>query len=189
MKIKLFLLGCGLTMGVATSGISATTNGTIGATLTLTAGCLVNGQPASEGGSFGTLDFGSHVATFGALQAAVSGAVGAGIFVRCTAGESYNLQITGSLNTAPATVFGTVPTTGARYLIRSTDATRGVAYGLYPSSASTTPIINNTIVTAAGAADPTNGDNYTIFGKIAGNNSTLVPIGTYVDTINVAINY
>lgn len=189
MKIKLFLLGCGLGLGVATSGITATTNGTIGATLTLTAGCLVNGQPAAENASFGTLDFGSHVATFGALQTAVSGSQGAGIFVRCTAGEDYNLQITGSLNTAPANVYATAPTSGPRYLINSNDATSAVVYGLYPSAASTTPIINNNIVNAEGTADPTYGDNYTIYGKIAGNNSTLVPIGVYTDTINVAINY
>ncbi|MBK0002406.1 spore coat protein U domain-containing protein [Erwinia sp. S38] len=188
MKIKLFLLGCGLTMGVATSGIAATT-GTIAATLTLTAGCLVNGQPALTNANFGTLNFGSQVATFGALQAAVTGSQGAGIFVRCTAGEDYNLQITGSTNTAPTTVFGTAPATGARYLIRASDPTRGVAYGLYPSAASTTPIVNNTTVTPLGTADQTYGDNYTIFGKIAGGNSTLVPVGVYVDTINVAVNY
>ncbi len=189
MKIKLFLLGCGLGMGMATSGIAATT-GTIAATLTLTAGCLVNGQPAITNANFGTLNFGSQVATFDTLQAAVSGSQGAGIFVRCTAGENYNLQITGSSNDKPTTVYGTAPETGARYLIRATDPTRGVAYALYPSAASTSPIVNNTTVTPLGTADATYGDNYTIYGKIiGGGNSTLVPIGTYVDTINVAVNY
>lgn len=188
MKMKLFLLGCGLGLGVASSGFAATTTGTINATLVLTTGCLVNGQTATTGVNFGTLDFGSSAATFDTLNATLVGALGNGIFVRCTTGQTYNVQLTSS-NAAPATVFGEV-TAQPRYLVLGSNATQGIAYTLYNSTSYTTPIANNTNLTSTGTTDQTNGDNYPIYGRITGGGfNAAIPAGTYTDTINVAVNY
>ena len=60
MKLKLFLMTAGLYTGLTSvTALAATTTGAINATLTLTTGCLVNGQSATTGVNFGTLNFGS----------------------------------------------------------------------------------------------------------------------------------
>ncbi|WP_168409033.1 spore coat protein U domain-containing protein [Erwinia amylovora] len=188
MKIKLFLLGCGLGLGVMSSGYADTATGTINATLNLTNSCLVNGQVGTTGINFGSLNFGTSPSTFTTLSASVSGSAGSGIYVNCSAGDTYNVQITGS-NTAPATVYGTV-TASPRYLISTTSSTTAIAYTLYPSSSSSTPIANNTNLTANGTSDPVLGSNYQIFGQITGGgNNAAIPERTYTDVINVAVNY
>lgn len=188
MKMKLFLLGCGLGLGVASSGFAATTSGTINATLVLTTGCLVNGQSATTGVDFGTLDFGSSAATFDTLNATLVGSLGNGIFVRCTTGQTYNVQLTSS-NAAPGTVYGAV-TAQPRYLVLGSDATQGIAYTLYSTTSYTTPIANNTNLENTGTTDPVNGDNYPIYGRITGGGfNAAIPAGTYTDTISVAVNY
>lgn len=190
MKMKLFLVCCGLGVCATGSALAATTTGTINATLTLTTGCLVNGQAATTGVNFGTLDFGTSAATFTTLTAALSGTgtVGNGITVKCTTGQTYNVQLTSS-NAAPATVYGT-PSAQPRYLILGSDATRGITYSLYGSTAYTTPIGNNTNLVNTGTPDPNNGDIYPIYGRVTGgNNNTAIPAGTYTDTISVAVNY
>lgn len=168
--------------------LAATTTGTINATLTLTTGCLVNGQSATTGVNFGTLDFGSSAATFDTLNATLVGTAGNGIFVRCTTGQTYNVQITSS-NAAPTTVYGDV-TGQPRYLVLGADATQGIAYTLYNDAAFTTAIANNTNLTPSGTANPTLGDNYPIYGRVTGGGfNAAIPAGTYTDTINVAVNY
>ncbi|CAO95504.1 spore coat protein U domain-containing protein [Erwinia tasmaniensis] len=188
MKMKLFLLGCGLGLGVVSSGYAATATGTINATLNLTNNCLVNGQPGTTGINFGSLNFGTSPSTFTTLNASVAGSAGSGIYINCSAGDTYTVAITGS-NTAPATVFGTV-TSAPRYLISTTQATTAIAYTLYPTAASSTPIANNTNLTANGTPDPVLGSNYQIFGRITGGgDNAAIPEGTYTDVINVAITY
>src|SRR5476649_234062 len=131
------------------------TTGSINATLTLTNGCLINGNPSTSNANFGTLDFGTHPATFDTLNATLTGATGDGIRVRCTDGATFSVQVTGS-NPAPTNVYG-AETTGARYLVLSSDATQGIAYTLYNDAALTVPINNNTNLTASGIRDPVNG--------------------------------
>ncbi|MEM6161518.1 spore coat protein U domain-containing protein [Erwinia sp. P6884] len=188
MKMKLFLLGCGWGLGVASCGFAATTTGTINAQLVLTTGCLVNGQSATTGVDFGTLDFGSSAATFDTLNATLVGSLGNGIFVRCTTGQTYNVQLTSS-NAAPANVFGAV-TAQPRYLVLGSDATQGIAYTLYGTTSYTTPIADNTDLANTGTTDPVNGENYPIYGRITGGGfDATIPAGTYTDTISVAVNY
>ena len=66
MKRTLFLSARVHSLTAATVGqaLAVTSSGTIGATLTLTNGCLINGSPTQNGINFGTLDFGTHPATF-----------------------------------------------------------------------------------------------------------------------------
>ncbi|WP_275554243.1 spore coat protein U domain-containing protein [Mixta sp. Marseille-Q2659] len=189
MKLKLLLVVAGCTLPlITTSTLAATTTGTINATLTLTTGCLVNGQPGTSGVNFGTLDFGSSAATFDTLNATLVGAAGTGIYVRCTTGQTYNVQVTSS-NAAPATVYGEV-TGQPRYLLLGADNTQGISYTLYSDAGFSNAIANNTSIPATGTANPTLGDNYQIFGRITGGGfNATIPAGTYTDTISVAVNY
>lgn len=76
MKRKLLLICAGtlLTATTAQQALAVTSSGTIGATLTLTNGCLINGSPTQNGINFGTLDFGTHPATFSTLTTQLTGA-------------------------------------------------------------------------------------------------------------------
>ncbi|CZU33482.1 Type I pilus protein CsuA/B [Enterobacter hormaechei] len=110
MKRKLLFICAGtlLTAGTVGQALAVTSSGTIGATLTLTNGCLINGSPTQNGINFGTLDFGTHPATFSTLTTQLTGASGGNTFtIQCTT-ASYTVAITGNTNaTAPGTVVGT----------------------------------------------------------------------------------
>ncbi|QJT81299.1 spore coat protein U domain-containing protein [Kosakonia sp. MUSA4] len=176
---------------LVTAGLPAqavTSSGTIGATLTLTNGCLINGSPSQNGINFGTLDFGTHPATFSQLTTQLTGASGGNSFgIQCT-NASYTVQVTGNTNsTAPGTVVGT-PGTPGRYLVNTVDATKGVAYSIYSDSGFSNVITNNTDIPRASTTGGV--DNYTLYGRITGGgDSVSVVPGTYTDTINVSVTY
>lgn len=189
MKRKLLLIGMGSMLAMAASNaVAVTSNGTIGATLTLSNGCLINGSPTQNGINFGTLDFGTHPATFSTLTTQLAGASGGNTFtVQCTT-ASYSVAITGNTNsTAPSTVVGT-PGTPARYLVNATNTAQGVAYSLFSDSGFNNIVANNAPIPVASTAGGV--DSYTLYGRITGggNSVTVVP-GTYTDTINVSVTY
>jgi len=190
MKRKRLLICAGslLAATMAPQTLAVTSSGTIGATLTLTNGCLINGSPAQSGINFGTLDFGTHPATFSTLTTQLSGAGGGNTFtIQCTT-ASYTVAIVGNTNsTAPGTVVGT-PGTPARYLVNTSNTAQGVAYSLYSDSGFNTVIANNAALPIASTAGGV--DSYTLYGRITGggNSVTVVP-GTYTDTINVSVTY
>jgi len=166
---------------------AVTTSGTIDASLTLTNGCLINGSPSQNGVNFGTLNFGTHPATFSTLTTQLTGASGGNSFViQCTTTD-YTVQITGNANsTTPAITIGT-PGTPERYLMNSLGSI-GVAYSLYSDSSFNNVIANNASIPAATSIGGVN--NYTLFGRIqgGGNNVTVAP-GIYTDTISVSVVY
>lgn len=186
-KLLLVLTSAALVM-TGQNAQAVTSSGTIGATLTLTNGCLINGSPSQNGINFGTLDFGSHPATFSTLTTQLTGAAGGNSFgIQCTTTD-YTVQITSNTNaTAPGTVVGT-PGTPARYLVNTANATQGVAYSLYSDSGFSNVIANNAPLPVASTTGGVN--NYTLYGRIqgGGNSVTVVP-GTYTDTINVSVTY
>lgn len=189
MKRKLLLVCSGAILAAtAQQALAVTSSGTIGATLTLTNGCLINGSPTQNGINFGTLDFGTHPATFSTLTTQLTGANGGNTFtIQCTT-TSYTVAITGNTNTAaPGTIIGT-PGTPARYLINTANTGQGVAYSLYSDSGYNNVIANNTAIPVASTAGGV--DSYTLYGRITGggNSVTVVP-GTYTDTINVSVTY
>lgn len=190
MKMKLFLLGCSLGLGVANTGIAATATGSFAVTLTLEAACLVNGQLAANGMSLGTLDFGTQPATFTSLSGTLVSPPGTnGITVFCTTGLTNNVQITGS-NTAPtnaATTYGTA-SASPRYMLLTGTPTVAITYSLYNVTTGGTPIANNTNLT--GTTSPTTGTNYPIYGRVTGGGlNTAIPAGVYNDTVNVLVTY
>ena len=188
MNMKLFLVGCGLSLGVASSSFAATT-GTINATLTLTTGCLVNGQPETTNVDFGDLDFGTHAATFTTLSATLIGSAGNGIFVNCTEDEAYNVRILSSKAAPTQTPFGD-ESSQPRYLLLDGGTVTGIAYTLYNDSGFSAVIANGEDLVANGTPDATLGENYPIYARITGgNNNPNIPVGTYTDIINVVVNY
>lgn len=187
-KIYLVLVAAGLASGALSPAFAVTSNGTIGATLTLTNGCLINGSPGQNGINFGTLDFGTHPATFSELTTQLTGAGGGNSFgIQCTT-ANYTVQVTGNTNvTAPGTTIGT-PGTPARYLMNPANTSQGVAYRLYSDSSFNNEITNNTPIPKANTTAGV--DNYTLYGRIqGGGNSVTVNPGIYTDTINVSVIY
>lgn len=189
MKSKLLLICTGGMLALAAhQAMAVTSSGTIGATLTLTNGCLINGSPTQNGINFGSLDFGTHPATFSTLTTQLAGASGGNTFtIQCTT-ASYTVAITGNTNsTAPGTVVGT-PGTPARYLVNTANTAQGVAYSLFSDSGFNNVIANNAPLPVASTAGGV--DSYTLYGRITGggNSVTVVP-GTYTDTINVSVTY
>ncbi|MDC0727556.1 spore coat protein U domain-containing protein [Phytobacter diazotrophicus] len=188
-KIRLILLTGLVTLSVNNAD-AVTSNGIIGATLTLSNGCLINGSPSQSGINFGTLDFGTNPATFSQLTTQLSntGAGGSSFTIQCTT-TSYTVQITGNTNTAtPGTTVGT-PGTVARYLRSATPTnTQGVAYSVFSDSAFSNEIVNGAAIprtTTSGGVD-----SYTLYGRITGGgNSVTVLPGTYTDTLNVSVTY
>ncbi|CNE28990.1 sigma-fimbriae subunit [Yersinia nurmii] len=193
MKKYYLICGVGIPMIILNSALAATTTGSISATLTLTNGCLVNNSAATSGLALGTLSFGSFTTTgFTGGSATLSGASGTGssaISVKCSPGITPVLTITGS-NAAPANIHGTVPSTGPRYLVGTTNTTQAIAYGLYTSNTFTTPIVNATTVTPTTTGDATYGNLYTFFGNITGvTGGTDIYPDIYTDTIGVQVTY
>lgn len=122
-RMRLFIATSGILVLMSSQAQAVTSSGTIGATLTLTNGCLINGSPSQNGINFGTLDFGTHPATFSTLTTQLTGATGGNSFgIQCTT-NSYTVQVTGNTNTAnPGSAVGT-PGTDPRYLVNTADAT------------------------------------------------------------------
>ncbi|MGK9175497.1 spore coat U domain-containing protein [Yokenella regensburgei] len=168
---------------------AAVSSGTIGVSLTLTNGCLINGTSNQNGINFGSLNFGDSPTSFSQLstQLAGSGKAANAIGVQCTT-DSYAVVITGNTNTVPpATTIG-VPGGTARYLMSATNRTQGVAYRLYSDGNFSSEVGNNMPLPRASTADGV--DYYTLYGRILaeGNNAAVIP-GIYTDTLNVSVIY
>jgi spore coat protein U-like protein len=188
MQKKIILLSCisALIMPPVNAAISS---GTIGVSLTLSNGCLINGSASQNGLNLGNLNFGESPATFSQLSTQLSGSGTAGnaIGVQCTT-NSYSVVVTGNTNTTtPATSVG-IPGGTVRYLRSAVNSTQGVAYSLYSDGNFSTEIANNSPLPRASSAQGV--DYYTLYGHIkGGGNSVTVAPGVYTDTINVSVIY
>lgn len=193
MKKYGFIVGAGLALSVANPVLAGTSTGTINASLVLTAGCIVNGGTGTSGLNLGTLSFGSFNAqTFTGATATLASTPQNAIAVKCSPGSTYTIKVTSSNNVPSGAVYGTVPTTGPRYLVGNTYTTEGVAYLLSLSATFATAgtIVNGTAFPAATATDPTYGDLYPIYGQITGVTSNAsIKADTYADVIHVEIDY
>lgn len=187
-QLRLFLILGVAAMSVNNANAAVISAGTIGATLTLSNGCLINSSPSQSGINFGTLDFGTNPATFSQLTTQLSGtgAGGSTFTIQCTT-TSYTVRIISNTNTAtPGSTVGT-PGATPRYL-RTASNTQGIAYSVYNDSGFSTEIGDNTNITRASTANGV--DSYTLYGRIqGGGNSVTVLPGTYTDTLNVNVTY
>ncbi len=190
MKMKLLIVSCGLGIIYGAPALSDTMTGSINVRLTLTPGCQVNNQTSSAGMNLGSLDFGSRTTVFTDITATLAGPSGNAIYVKCSVGQTYNVQVTGS-SPKPTEVHG-LETTQARYMIRTDNPSIGLAYTIYSDIGQNTPIADNTNLRDTGIPDGTLGDVYLINGRIRrgpGDNGNGIPPGAYADTISVAVNY
>lgn len=188
MNKYLTLLGCLAALSFPRAE-AMNSSGTIGVSLTLTNGCLINGSASQNGIPFGNLDFGVSPATFTQLSTQLAGAGNGGntFGVQCTS-NSYSVVLTGNTNTvAPATAIGT-PGSTARYLRSTDNSSQGVAYSLYSDGSFSSEIANNSPLSRTSSTDGV--DYYTLYGRIkGGGNNTAVAPGIYTDTINVSVIY
>lgn len=182
MKINRLLTASALFLAFASGAHAASSTGTVGVTLTLTNGCMINNAPSLTGINFGTLDFGTQAATFGVVTKQASS-----FTVKCNTND-YTVKVMGSENGKPASVAG-ITGNPARYVVNTADTTQGVAYKLFDNSSMSKEIGNMGdagTLTAISSADGTN--TYALWGKIEGNN-TLVSAGTYTDTVQISVDY
>lgn len=180
MKINTLLTTTALFILLIPGARADSSTGTIGVTLTLTNGCLINNSPTTSGIDFGKLDFGTQSATFTTLTRQMNS-----FTVKCNTSD-YAVRVTGSQNTtAPGTAAGTVGSP-ARYLINDADPTQGVAYSLFADSELKTELANGGELEKQSSSGGT--DTYTLWGQIKGN-GTLVSAGTYIDTVQVSVDY
>ena len=153
-------------------------SGTINATITLTAGCIINGTNYDDGGSgvaFGTLDFGSENTLFVQSDAEVLSGGGA-IQIQCSPGIAPILSFNAGENDGA----GAGP--GLRAMAHETVAGQFVTYNLYSDAGRTAiiPIGGDITLPSTGAAQ-----TVTVYGRAFGEAGLVT--GTYDDVITVVL--
>ncbi len=170
----------------------ATTTGNIAATMTVASACMVNNSSAASGINLGTLNFGNSVSGIfvaaNNIDTQLTGATSGNTFtVQCTPGVTPTVQITSNTNSlAPTTVYGTAGT-AKRYLVSASVPNSGVAYVIYSDSARSNELINNGTIPVASTNAGVN--SYTLYGRVAISAGTIIPVGTYTDSITVTVTY
>ncbi|KLJ01598.1 spore coat U domain-containing protein [Luteimonas sp. FCS-9] len=154
--------------------------GQVDATMTLQAGCVINGVDTPDGtafGTLGTLDFGTETTVFDQADAEVQSA-GSAITIRCSEGVAPTIAFDGGLNP------GAAPDgDGSRALALQGGAdTRYISYELYSDAGRSAVIADGEPLTlpADGTAQTVN-----VYGRAFGG-AALLP-GTYTDVIGVVI--
>jgi spore coat protein U-like protein len=163
---------------LAAAPARADITGTIDATITLQAGCIINGQNLDDGASsadFGTLDFGTENTLFTQSDAEVLNGGGA-LSIQCSPGIAPTLSFDAGEND------GDGAGTGLRAMAHVSAPGQFVTYNLYSDSGRTTvlPIGGDIVLAASGAVQTVN-----IYGRAFGE-AGLVP-GTYSDIITVLL--
>ena len=172
-----FALYAGVAFAVA-SPASADITGTINATITLEAGCIINSQNLDDGASaadFGTLDFGLHNTLFVQADAqVVNGA--AGIQVQCSPGIAPVLSFNAGQND------GEGAGTGLRAMAHETAANQFVTYNLYSDAGYSTviPIGGDLTLASTGALQTVN-----VYGRAFGESGLVT--GAYADEITITL--
>lgn len=156
----------------------ADVTGTIDATITLEAGCIINGQNYDDGSAnvdFGTLDFGTHNTLFVEADAQVQSGGGA-LMIQCSNGIAPILSFNAGQNDGSGTGGG------VRAMAHTTDAGRFVTYNLYEDAARTTliPIGEDVTLLDTGEVQTVN-----IYASAFGE-SGLTP-GVYTDVVTVVL--
>ncbi|MBN8843443.1 MAG: spore coat protein U domain-containing protein [Sphingomonadales bacterium] len=176
-KLTLSVVGIGTALLVAPAA-HADITGTVDATITLQAGCIINGQNFSDGAAgadFGTLDFGTQNTLF--TQANGQVLSGGGAFtVQCSPGITPVLSFDAGEND------GLGAGAGIRAMENSGSPGHFVTYNLYSDAGRTAiiPIGGDISLASTGAPQTVN-----VYGRAFGE-AGLTP-GTYSDTITVVL--
>ncbi|NLC23099.1 MAG: fimbrial major subunit CsuA/B family protein, partial [Oxalobacter sp.] len=130
--INIFLILFGLP--AFTLAHAATVNGIISVTITLTDSCLVNGATPTAGGTWGTLDFGSHPTGFTQADAQVEGQASSPITVQCRSATAPTVSIISGIN----------DTQGGSHAHAMANGSNYVPYDIYSDTARSISVVNNT---------------------------------------------
>lgn len=154
--------------------------GSIGATINLTTGCIINGQSAENGATavdFGTVNFGAHNTLFTSADGEVSGSA-TGIAIQCSPGVVPTLSFGAGQHD------GQGSGAGNRALAHSSSAGRYVNYGLYSDAGRSTLIaINGGLALASdGSAQIVR-----VYGRAFG--ATGLITGAYTDSVLVTLAF
>lgn len=156
----------------------ADVTGTVDATITLTSGCIINGQLTNDGASnsdFGTIDFGSRNSLFVSADGETVGS-GTGIAIQCTPG------ITPSLTFGAGQHDGQGTGSGNRAMAHSSASGQYVKYGLYSDAG------RNTLIAIDGSlalASDGSAQVIRVYGRAYG--AAGLVAGTYSDTVLVTL--
>lgn len=172
-----FMLFAGM-LSLSANPAFADIKGTIDASITLEAGCIINSQNLDNGATtanFGTLSFGVHNTLFVSADAQVTNG-GAGIEVHCSPGVTPTLKFDGGGHKGKGTGGG------LRAMAHKTTSNQYVTYNLYSDSGYNTVIPLDGDMTLAG-----NGEIQTVnvYGRAFGGSGLVT--GGYLDEITVTL--
>ena len=175
-KILLSALGTSAALLLAPTA-QADITGTVDATITLQAGCIINGQNHSDGSvsaDFGTLAFGTHNTLFTQANAQIMS--GGALRVQCSPGITPVLSFDAGEND------GEGAGGGLRAMENGSAAGQYVTYNLYSDAGRTLVIpIGGDITLASDGSEQT----VNVYGRAFGT-AGLTP-GTYSDVITVVL--
>jgi spore coat protein U-like protein len=177
--LRTVIAASGLSLGMlAAVPAHADINGTINATITLTAGCIINGQNYDDGSAnvnFGTLAFGSQNTLFTQVDAQVlSGA--AGFTVQCSNGVTPTLSFNAGQND------GSGAGVGVHAMVNQAAPGQFVTYNLYSDAArnAVIPVGGDIVLPSDGSVQTVN-----VYGRAFGEPG-LTP-GSYADIVTVVL--
>lgn len=176
-KTSFSLLGAGTALMMAPTA-HADITGTVDATITLEAGCIINGQNHSDGAAsadFGTLDFGTHNTLFSQADGQLLNGGGA-VLIQCSPGITPVLSFNAGEND------GEGAGVGLRAMENAAAPGNFVTYNLYSDAGRTViiPVGGDIVLASDGSQQTVN-----VYGRAFGE-AALVP-GTYGDTITVVL--
>ena len=166
----------GLGLAVAAQAPAATVTGTLNATLTLTAACLVNGGAGTSGLNFGTLNFGTQDALFTQANGQVLGGGGGALSILCSAGTVPAVRVRAGAHDGQSTG-------GTRALADGNG--NFVPYDFYTDAGRTQLLAIDgtvTVPTSVGVAQTVN-----LYGQARG--KAGLPAGVYTDTVAVELSF
>lgn len=174
--------GLALCIGAALTFASpahADITGTVDATITLEAGCIINGTNYSDGAAsadFGTLDFGVQNTLFTQANGQVLSGGGGAFTVQCSPGITPILSFDAGDND------GSGSGAGLRAMENASTPGKFVTYNLYSDAGRTTiiPIGGDIVLSSSGTVQTVN-----VYGRAFGE-AALTP-GSYADTITVVL--
>lgn len=177
MRALLLATGIGTAVGLAVPA-HADINGTVDATITLQAGCIINGQMFDDGATgadFGTVDFGTQNTLFTAADGQLLSGGGA-LQIQCSPGIAPVLSFGAGDND------GSGAGSGLRAMTNPGAPGSFVTYNLYSDAARTAiiPVGGDITLASTGAVQTVN-----IYARAFGE-AGLAP-GTYSDTITVLL--
>lgn len=176
-NIMLSAVGTGAALLLAPAA-HADITGTVDATITLQAGCIINGQSHSDGSAsadFGTLSFGTHNTLFTQADAQVQSGGGA-LRIQCSPGIAPVLTFGAGEND------GDGAGAGSRAMENGSAAGQFVTYDLYSNAGRTTVIpVGGTMTLASDGSEQA----VDVYGRAFGE-AGLTP-GAYSDVITVTL--